>query len=117
VADARATVECTGEIRYLAELHHLEGALHATGNDRSAAERCFRDAMTTAREQGERLWELRAATTWARMVLQTGTGGAARGGIRDDLERLLASFDGGAGIPDLCDAQLVVAALRGGRVP
>jgi tetratricopeptide (TPR) repeat protein len=116
VADARATVVCTGEIRYLAELHHLEGALHAAGNDRSAAERCFRDAVAIAREQAERLWELRAATTWARMALQTGTRGAARRGIREDLERLLASFDEGAGIPDLCDAQLVLAALRGDRV-
>jgi len=112
VADARATAECSGEIRYLAELHRLEGALHAAGNDRSAAERCFRDAVAIAREQGERLWELRAVTTWARMALQTGTRGAARRSIRVDLERLLASFDGGAGIHDLCDAQLVLAALR-----
>src|SRR5262249_4155315 len=99
----------------LAELHRLEGALHAASNDRSAAERCFRDAVKIAREQGELLWELRAKTTWARMALQTGTRGAARRGIREDLARLLASFDGCAGIPDLRDAQLGLAARRGDR--
>jgi DNA-binding winged helix-turn-helix (wHTH) protein/tetratricopeptide (TPR) repeat protein len=116
VADARTTAESTGEIRYLAELHRLEGALRAAANERSATERCLRAAVAMAREQGERLWEFRAVTTWARMALQTGTRGAARRGICEDLERLLASFAGGARIPDVCDAELVLAALRGNRV-
>jgi DNA-binding winged helix-turn-helix (wHTH) protein/tetratricopeptide (TPR) repeat protein len=117
VADARVAAEQSGEIRYLAELHRLEGALHAASNDRNAAERCFREAVTIAREQGELLWELRAGTSRARMALQTGTRGAARRGIREDLERLVASVDECAGIPDLRDAQLVLAALRGDRAP
>jgi DNA-binding winged helix-turn-helix (wHTH) protein/tetratricopeptide (TPR) repeat protein len=112
VADARATAESTGEIRYLAELHRLEGALHAAGNDRSAAERCFRDAVGMAREQGERLWELRATTSWARPALQPGTRAAVRRTHRDRLSPLIASFSEGSDTADLQEARQILASLE-----
>jgi len=112
VADARATAESTGEIRYLAELHRLEGTLHVANDDRSAAERCFRTAVAVAREQGERLWELRAATTWARMAIQAGTRGAARRAVRENLlAPLYRWFTEGFDTRDLIEAKALLDEL------
>ena len=107
----RAASESTGEVRYLAELHRLEGTLHAAGNDRRAAERCFREAVTMAHEQGERFWELRAATSWARLALESGTRAAARRTHHDRLTGLVTSFDEGADTADLQEARQLLADL------
>ena len=112
VREARAAAESAGEIHHLAELHRLEGALHAGGNDRGAAEACFRRAITLAREQGERWWELRATTSWARLALERGTRAATRRAQRDELARLVASFTEGFDTADLRDAQQLLAALQ-----
>jgi DNA-binding winged helix-turn-helix (wHTH) protein/tetratricopeptide (TPR) repeat protein len=111
VADARATVESTGEIRYLAELHRLEGTLHAADNDRKAAEACFRRAINLAREQGERWWELRAITSLARLTLQPGQRAATRRAQRDELAQLAASFTEGFDTRDLIEAKALLEEL------
>jgi len=111
VGEARATAESAGEIHHYAELHRLEGALHAASHDRGAAEACFRRAMTLAREHGERWWELRTITSWARLTLEPGTPVATRRAHRDELARLVASFTEGFDTTDLQDAQQLLAAL------
>ena len=111
VADARAAAESAGEIRYPAELHRIEGTLHAASNDRSTAERCFRRAVELAREQGARLWELRATTSWARLALQPGTRATTRRAHRDGLATLVASFSEGFDTTDLREARQLLAAL------
>ncbi len=64
------------------------------------AERCFRGAIETARRQGAKSWELRAATGLARML--------ARRGRRDEGRTLLAEiynwFTEGFDTADLKDA-------------
>ena len=111
LADARAAVESAGEIRYLAELHRIEGTLHAAIDDPAAAERCFRKAVAVAREQGARLWELRATVSGARAALQPGTRATPRRAHRDALATLVATFSEGFDTTDLRAAQQLLAAL------
>ena len=63
------------------------------------------------REQGERWWELRATTGWARLALERGTRAATRRAHRDELARIVASFTEGFDTTDLQDAQQLLAAL------
>jgi hypothetical protein len=65
LAEARALVESTGEVRFSAELHRLEGDLRQRRNEPAAAEHCFQRAIALARSQGARWWELRASVSLA----------------------------------------------------
>jgi predicted ATPase len=71
VNQALATVENTSEHYYDAELHRLKGTLLLNGsNDRVAeAEAFMQRAIEIARAQGARCFELRAATSLARLHL------------------------------------------------
>jgi len=98
----------TGDVPYLAELHRLEGALHAEDDPR-AAEDSFRRAIAVAREQGARSLELRATTSLARLSLRPGTRAATRRTIADDLAELVAWFSDATENPDLRDARQVLS--------
>jgi len=111
LAEARTTAESGGELRYLAELHRLEGELHAGADDPSAAERCYRTAIELARAQGERWWELRATTSLAGLALRPRTPIATRRARRDDLAAIVASFSEGLDTADIRDANRVMADL------
>jgi predicted ATPase len=70
LAEALALIDNTGEGYYEAESHRLKGELllrkegtEATG----AAEACFRQSLMIARRQGSKSWELRTATSLARL--------------------------------------------------
>lgn len=104
VGETRAALESAGEIRYLAELHRVEGTLHAARGERSVAERCFRHAIDVARRQGERWSELRATISIARLVLDGGAQRSRRA-TRDELAALVASFSEGFDTPDLLEAR------------
>jgi predicted ATPase len=60
--------ERTGEKCYDAELHRGIGEAHRQRDDFQAAEQSFRQALAVARDQGARLWELNAATSYARLL-------------------------------------------------
>jgi class 3 adenylate cyclase/tetratricopeptide (TPR) repeat protein len=64
--------ERTGEKCYDAELHRGIGEAYYQRGDTQAAEQSFRQALTVAHEQGARLWELNAATSYARMLRDQG---------------------------------------------
>jgi predicted ATPase len=66
LVDALARVEKTDERWFVAELHRLKGevVLRTTPADAGA---CFRKALHVAQEQGAKWWELRAATSLARL--------------------------------------------------
>src|SRR3981081_1602957 len=68
VAKALDRVEETGERWFEAELHRMMGELmlRLPRSDPTAAEARFGHAAATARQQGAKLWELRAATRLAR---------------------------------------------------
>ena len=69
LAEALRAVEDTGEHFYEAELQRLKGAflLQLSSDNQREAETCFQHAMTIAQNQGAKAWELRTATSLARL--------------------------------------------------
>jgi predicted ATPase len=80
VREALALVEETAARRYEAEINRLEGELLLVSQepDESGAEASFRKALDIARGQGARSFELRAATSLARLLAHQGRHEAAR---------------------------------------
>jgi len=104
IAEARRLVATNGDVRYLAELHRLEGELRARQSDPDA-EPCFRRAIAIAAEQGSRWWELRARTSlveWQRA--HTGRDGDP------EFAAFVATFTEGAATPDLRAAHRLLRA-------
>jgi class 3 adenylate cyclase/predicted ATPase len=105
---ALAIVERSGERVNLAEMLRLKGELILM-DDSSAipkAENCFRDALEIARTQQARWWELRAATSLAKLM---------RTNRRDDARAMLADiyiwFTEGFDTADLKDAKSLLDQL------
>ncbi|MEM7022224.1 MAG: AAA family ATPase [Pseudomonadota bacterium] len=76
---AEALVSETQERLWAAELLRLRGLLHLArdGRDTPLAEECFQRAIETARRQDAKSWELRAATSLARLWAEEGERGKA----------------------------------------
>jgi predicted ATPase len=74
LAEALAVVDTTGECWWEAELHRLMGELllRQALADVRQAEACLHQALVVARRQQARSWELRAATSLARLWQQQG---------------------------------------------
>jgi predicted ATPase len=109
IQDALACVEATGERWFEAELHRLKGeALLALAPECSAeAEACFCRAISVAQEQHAKLWELRAATSLARML-------AARSEPEKAYDLLAPIYDWfteGFDTPDLREARALLDEL------
>src|SRR5262249_16522299 len=78
LAEALATVSKAGGHFYEAELYRLKGVLLCqTAPDMAQAEACFQQALTIARRQQARSWELRAATSLSRLWQRQGKRAAA----------------------------------------
>jgi class 3 adenylate cyclase/predicted ATPase len=110
LADALDGVDRTG-VRWLeAELHRLRGELWLAlpEPDQSGAEGCLRRALAVAREQDARMWELRAATSLARLWREQGK----RIEARDVLAPVYGWFSEGFDTPDLKEAKALLEALR-----
>jgi predicted ATPase len=69
LAEARAVMDTTEARVYAAELYRLTGALllQQAVPDAAQAETCFHQALAVARHQQAKSWELRAATSLARL--------------------------------------------------
>jgi predicted ATPase len=69
LAEARAVLDTTEVWDYAAELSRLQGALllQQAVPDAAQAEACFQQALAIARQQQAKSWELRAATSLARL--------------------------------------------------
>jgi predicted ATPase len=69
LSEALAAVESTGECIYAAELYRLKGEflLNLSADNTSEAVSCYQKALSTAQSQSTKLWELRAATSLARL--------------------------------------------------
>jgi predicted ATPase len=102
-------IDTTGERWYEAELHRLKGALWLSQSvDNSAeAETCFQHAMTIAQEQGAKAWELRSATSLARLWQHQGK----RQQARDLLAPVYTWFTEGFDTPDLQEARALLDEL------
>jgi predicted ATPase len=109
LAEALTLVDTTGERWYAAELHRLKGALWLSQSaDKSAeAETCFQHAMTIAQDQGAKAWELRTATSLARLWWQQGK----RQQAYDLLAPVYHWFTEGFDTPDLQAAKALLDEL------
>ena len=99
-------VEGTGEHLYEAELHRLKGEVLSSPPecDRLEAEACFQRAIEVARKQGAKVWELRAATSLARLWAKRGE----RRKGRDLLAPVYGWFTEGFDTRDLQDAKALL---------
>jgi class 3 adenylate cyclase/predicted ATPase len=96
----------TGEVSAEAELRRLQGEfLQSLGTSNAgAAEAAFAQAVSVARRQGSRGYELRAATNLARLWRDQGRAGEAR----DLLAPIHGWFTEGFGTKDLKDAKALL---------
>jgi predicted ATPase len=74
VTEALTLMDTTGERWYEPELHHLQGELllQQSSDNHPEAESCFQQAICIAQHQQAKSWELRAATSLARLWQQQG---------------------------------------------
>jgi predicted ATPase len=107
--EALEIVDTTGERFTEAEMHRLHGELllRQTVPDAPAAEACFQQALTVARSQQAKSWELRAAMSLGRLWQQQGK--------RTEAYELLAPIYGwfteGFDTADLQEARALLEAL------
>jgi class 3 adenylate cyclase/tetratricopeptide (TPR) repeat protein len=108
VETALAVSASTGQGLHDADLHRLKAEiLLATDGGAANAEALFGSALSTAREQGSRSFELRAATSLARLWRGQGKRAAAR----DLLAPVCAWFTEGFDTRDLIDAKALLERL------
>jgi predicted ATPase len=105
--EARRLVEETGERCYLAETLRLTGEVLLATNDAAAAEARYREAMAIAQQQSAKIWELRAATSLARLWHDQGKRAVAR----DLLAPIYGWFTEGFATPVLQEATALLDAL------
>ena len=123
VADARVTIEealerCdrTGESWALAELYRARAKTLLSGRafgSPQAAEVVFLQSLDIAREQKVLSWELRAATSLARLLRDQGRSADAVALLRPVYDRFTEGFD----TTDLKAAKAVLNALAGPAAP
>ena len=110
--EALMLVEKNDERFQEAELYRLKGELVlAESGDQTLAEECFRRAIDTARRQQSKAWELRAATSLARLWQKQGRHEEAYG----FLGAIHSLFNEGLETPDLVDAAALLKNLGDGR--
>ena len=114
VGEALQHVNETGVVYYQPELHRVEGELRlcCDARDATAAENSFWRAIEIARNQGAKSWELRAATSLARMWRDQGKVSEAR----ELLAPVYGWFTEGFDTRDLKDAKSHLATSEYGRV-
>ena len=107
--DALAKAAISGVRGWDAEIHRLRGELTARlpYPDPAKTEDSFRTALAIAREQGTRGYELRAATSLARLWAEQGR----RAEARELLAAVYGSFTEGFDTPDLKEAKALLDAL------
>jgi class 3 adenylate cyclase/tetratricopeptide (TPR) repeat protein len=107
LAEAAELIEKTGERWAAAEMHRLRGMLLLSINEQRAAEDSFKQALAVARRQDAKFWELRAATSFARLIGAQGK----RNEARDLLAPIYGWFTEGFATPDLKEAKALLGAL------
>jgi tetratricopeptide (TPR) repeat protein len=108
VATALAVAAQTGQFFFDADLHRHDGdLLLATGGPADEAAARYHRALAIAREQGSRSFELRAATSLARLWRDQGK----RAEARDLLAPVYGWFTEGFATQDLIDAKALLEEL------
>ena len=88
-------------------MHRLRGTLLLSMHERAAAEDSFRLALTVAQQQSAKFWELRAATSLARLWRDQGK----RRQAHDLLAPIYGWFTEGFDTPVLKEAKLLLEQL------
>jgi len=106
---ALGLARATGEAYYLAELLRLKGeaVLGLAGHDEAEAEALFRESIETARGQEAKSWELRTATSLARLWQRQGRRREAHELLAPDYAWFTEGFD----TLDLIDAKALLEEL------
>jgi predicted ATPase len=109
LAEARIALEANEQGDMLAEVYRLQGALllQQFVPDVAQAEACFQQALTIARRQLAKSWELRAAMSLSRLRQQQGK----RAEARQLLAEIYGWFTEGVDTADLQDAKALLAEL------
>jgi predicted ATPase len=102
-------VDQSGQRWCEAEIHRSKGELLSGVADAPQAESCLQRSLVTARRQGARLWELRAACSLGRLWRDQGRHNDAR----DLLGPIHGRFAEGFDTPDLKEAKALLDALSG----
>ena len=105
--EAFQIVKSTGERWQAAELYRNKGQLLLRQGHSEAAEELYRKALSIAMEQEAKLWELRAAASFARLCRDQGRHVEAR----DLLAPIYSWFTEGFDTPDLKDAKALLDEL------
>jgi class 3 adenylate cyclase/predicted ATPase len=105
--DALQIVEKTGERWFAAELNRRKGDLLLRQGDFEAVEELYRKALSIAREQEAKLWELRAAASIARLRRDQGR----RAEAYDLLAPVYGWFTEGFDTQDLKEAKTLLGEL------
>jgi DNA-binding winged helix-turn-helix (wHTH) protein/predicted ATPase len=105
--EAFQIVERTGERWLEAELYRQKGRLLLRQGHSEAAKELYRKAVSIAREQEAKLWELRAAVSLARLWRDEG----CRAKARDLLVPVYGWFAEGFATPDLKEAKALLDEL------
>ncbi len=112
LAEAVEVMDRTGQGYYEAEIYRLQGELTLQqSQDAEEAESCFHKAMEIAQKQQAKSWELRAATSLARLWQQQGKKVEAR----DLLTPVYNWFTEGFDTADLQEAKTLLAELGENR--
>ena len=101
VDDTLAVLGRNGDRWLEAEMLRIKGAALLSIHDAQQAEACLQRAITVARNQGAKLWELRAAVALGRLWRDQGRHGDAH----DLLAPVYGWFTDGFETPDLEDAK------------
>jgi predicted ATPase len=109
IREAMTAVESTDERWYEAEVNRIAGevALHSPNSETSNSERYFERALTIAREQQAKSWELRAAMSLARLWRSQGKPHQARELLAPVHDWFTEGFD----TRDLTEARALLDAL------
>ncbi len=111
--EALRIVERTGERWFAAELNRHKGQLLLQQGQTEAAEELYRKALSIAREQEAKLWELRATASLARLRRDQGR----RAEARDLLAPVYGWFSEGFATPDLREAKALLDELEARLAP
>jgi predicted ATPase len=108
LTEAAQIIEATDERRDEAEVHLVRGDLLNATSDRAATEQSYHQALVVARRQSAKLFELRAATSLARLWHDQGKPTAAR----ELLAPVYDWFTEGLDTPILNEAKALLQQLR-----
>ena len=101
--EAYALATTTKEQFFEAEIHRTRGEI-LLARDRAAAERCFEQALSVARQQSAKSWELRAAISLARLWCDQGQHDKVKGLLAPIYDWFTEGFD----TPDLKAAKALL---------